>query len=63
MEICTIGVDLAKVHGIDDAGQVLVRRALRRREMLSFFGKLAPCLIGMEACAIAQGARARPSGT
>lgn len=57
MTIATIGVDLAKnvfqVHGVDDHGKVVVRRALRRREMLSFFGGLAPCLVGMEACATA----------
>ena len=52
MEIITIGIDLAKnvfqVHGVDDAGKIVVRRALRRKEMLGFFGKLAPCLVGME---------------
>lgn len=57
MEIITIGIDLAKnifqVHGVDDAGKIVVRRALRRKEMLGFFGKLAPCLVGMEACATA----------
>lgn len=57
MAITTIGVDLAKnvfqVHGVDDTGNVVVRRALRRKEMLSFFGGLAPCLVGMEACATA----------
>jgi transposase len=50
-----IGLDLAKgvfqVHGIDAAGEVVVRRSLRRGQMLGFFGKLSPCLIGMEACA------------
>jgi transposase len=54
MEISTIGLDLAKsvfqVHGIDAAGNVLVRKALRRAQMLPFFSKLAPCLVGMEAC-------------
>ncbi len=56
-EVSTIGLDLAKnvfqVHGIDAAGKVLVRRQLRRAEVLSFFAKLAPCLVGMEACATA----------
>lgn len=56
-EVSTIGLDLAKnvfqVHGIDAAGKVLVRRQLRRGEVLSFFGRLQPCLIGMEACATA----------
>lgn len=56
-EISMIGLDLAKgmfqVHGVDVAGEVVVRRSLRRGQMLGFFGKLAPCLIGMEACASA----------
>ena len=55
MEITTIGFDLAKsvfqVHGVDGAGEVVCRRQLRRSEVLKFFGKLAPCLVGMEACA------------
>ena len=54
MNISTIGLDLAKnvfqVHGIDDTGKVIVRRSLRRRQVLPLFGKLEPFLIGMEAC-------------
>jgi transposase len=54
-EVSTIGVDLAKkvfqVHGVDKAGEVVVRRALRRARVLQYFAKLAPCLVGMEACA------------
>ena len=54
MEITTIGVDLAKnvfqVHGVDAAGGVVVRKALRRAQVSAFFAKLPPCLIGMEAC-------------
>ncbi len=54
MNITTVGLDLAKnifqVHGVDASGEVIVRRALRRRQMLPFFSKLAPCLVGMEAC-------------
>jgi transposase len=54
MEITTIGLDLAKnffqVHGIDAAGAVIVRKALRRSQMLPFFSRLSPCLVGMEAC-------------
>jgi len=50
----TVGVDLAKnvfqVHAIDDVGEVVVRRALRRRQVVPFFSKLEPCLIGAEAC-------------
>ena len=56
-EVSTIGLDLAKsvfqVHGIDAQGKVLVRRQLRRCEVLAFFAKLPPCLVGMEACATA----------
>ena len=57
MQTTTIGLDLAKsvfqVHGVDAAGQVVVRRKLRRREVLAFFQGLAPCLVGLEACATA----------
>ena len=53
--IATIGLDIAKsvfqLHGVDAAGQVVVRRQLKRRQVLAFFAKLAPCLIGIEACA------------
>lgn len=53
--ISTIGLDLAKsvfqVHGVDAAGQVVVRRQLKRRYVLAFFEKLPRCLIGIEACA------------
>jgi transposase len=56
-EISTIGLDLAKsvfqVHGVDAHGKVVVRRALRRAEVLSFFSELPPCLVGLEACATA----------
>jgi transposase len=55
MNITTVGLDLAKnvfqVHSIDDAGEVVVGKALRRRQMMPFFSKLEPCLVGMEACA------------
>jgi transposase len=55
MEIHTIGIDLAKnvfqVHGVNEEHDVVLVRQLRRRQMLSFFAKLEPCLIGMEACA------------
>jgi transposase len=56
-KISTIGVDLAKgvfqVHGVDDRGEVVVRQALRRSKVLAWFGRLAPCLVGVEACATA----------
>ena len=54
-EVSTIGLDIAKnvfqVHGIDDESEVVVLRQLKRRQVLSFFGKLPACLVGMEACA------------
>ncbi|MBK8840726.1 MAG: IS110 family transposase [Hyphomonadaceae bacterium] len=57
MQPIIVGLDLAKsvfqVHGVDAEGQVVVRRKLRRREVIPFFEKLDPCLIGMEACATA----------
>lgn len=57
MQITTIGLDLAKnvfqVHGVDAGGQVVIRKKLRRAEMLTFFASLPPCLIGAEACATA----------
>src|ERR1700748_2825772 len=53
--ISTIGLDIAKsvfqVHGVDAAGQVVVRRQLRRGRVRAFFQKLPPCLVGIEACA------------
>lgn len=54
MKITTIGVDLAKnifqIHGVDAHEKPVVRRALKRGEMLPYFANLQPCLIGMEAC-------------
>ena len=51
----TIGLDIAKsvfqIHGVDAAGNVVVRHRLKRRYVLSFFQKLPSCLIGIEACA------------
>lgn len=53
--ITTIGLDIAKsvfqVHCVDAAGQVVMRRQLKRRYVLTFFEKLPPCLVGIEACA------------
>ena len=55
--ITTIGLDIAKsvfqVHGVDAGGQVIVRRQLKRRYVLTYFQKLSPCLVGIEACASA----------
>jgi transposase len=57
MKIIRIGLDLAKnvfqVHGVDLHGKTGLRRQLRRNQMLEFFKKQSPCLIGMEACASA----------
>ena len=57
MQITTIGLDIAKnvfqVHGIDEAEKVVVRKQLRRGQVLKFFASLPPCLVGMEACATA----------
>jgi len=54
MEISTIGLDLAKnifqIHGINSQGEPVVRKALRRSQMLPFFAKIQPCLVGIEAC-------------
>ena len=63
MQITTIGLDIAKnlfqVHGIGAAERVVVRKQLRRGQVIAFFEALSPCLIGMEACASASlGARA-----
>jgi transposase len=53
--VTTIGLDIAKsvfqVHCVDAAGQVVIRRQLKRRTVLAFFQKLPPCLVGIEACA------------
>ena len=51
----TIGLDLAKnvfqIHGVDAEGVIVFRRQLRRLQVLAFFSRLEPCLVGMEACA------------
>jgi transposase len=54
MDITTVGLDVAKqvfqVHGIDAHGKVVVRKQLRRKEVVAYFTKLPACVIGMEAC-------------
>ena len=54
MKVSTVGLDLAKnvlqVHAVDKAGEVIARKALRRGQVLPFFERLEPCLVGMEAC-------------
>jgi transposase len=55
--IATIGRDLAKnvfqVHCVGGAGNVVIKRQLRRSEVLKFFTKVPACLVGMEACGTA----------
>jgi transposase len=57
MQVTTIGLDLAKqvfqVHGIDAEGAAVIRKTLRRANVLPFFAELPPCLIGIEACSSA----------
>ncbi len=54
MKITTAGIDLAKavfqVHGVDEHGKAGLRKQLKRKDVVSFFANLEPCLIGMEAC-------------
>lgn len=54
MKATTVGLDLAKnifqVHGVTEKGEVVFNHALRRAQLLAFFKKLPPCLVGMEAC-------------
>ena len=53
-EVSTIGLDIAKsvfqVHGVDDAGAVVMRKRVGRSKVLQFFAGLSPCLVGIEAC-------------
>ena len=44
-------ITVFQVHGVDEAGEVVIAKRLRRNQVISFFRKLPPCLIGMEACA------------
>jgi transposase len=54
-QMATIGLDIAKsvfqVHGIGQSGAVVVQRRLRRSQVLGFFSKLSPSVVGIEACA------------
>jgi transposase len=56
-EVTTIGLDLAKhvfqVHGIDAQGATVLRKRLRRGQVLGFFSRIPRCLVGLEACATA----------
>ncbi|RBP77898.1 hypothetical protein DFO80_1534 [Rhodobacter sp. 140A] len=53
-EIITVGLDLAKnvfqVHGADATGRAVLRKKLRRDQVLAFFGQLPACVVAMEAC-------------
>ena len=57
MQITTVGLDIAKnvfqVHGVDGEGRAVLRRKVRRDQLLKLFGGLESCLVGMEACATA----------
>jgi len=57
MEITTIGLDIAKnvfqIHGVDKEGRAVLRRKVKRDQLLALLGELEPCLIGIEACATA----------
>lgn len=54
MKITTVGIDLAKnvfqVHGVDEHGKAVLRKQIKRAQVVEFFANLPPCLIGMEAC-------------
>lgn len=58
-EIITVGLDLAKnvfqVHGGDGAGQVVIRKKLRRSQVLSFSEELSPCVVAMMLCPLKTG--------
>ena len=57
-KITTVGIDLAKsvfqLHGVDAHGKVLLRKQVRRVQLLRFVSQLPPCLIGIEACGSSQ---------
>jgi len=65
MEITTIGLDLAKnvfqVYGVDAEGTVILRKKLRRSDLIGVFEGLPPVLIGMEACGTVQSQPSRES--
>jgi transposase len=54
MKLTTIGIDLAKavfqVHGADERGRAVLKKQLKRTQVLAYFANLTPCKIGMEAC-------------
>jgi transposase len=62
MQIAFVGLDIAKhvfqLHGTNVAGKVVLRRKLRRSEVVPFFANLSPCIVGIEACGGATTGRA-----
>jgi transposase len=54
MKVTTVGIDLAKnvfqVHGVNEHGKPVLKKQLKRDQLVAFFVNLEPCLIGMEAC-------------
>jgi len=54
MKIATVGIDLAKnvlqIHGVSESGKAVLKKQLKRSQVLEFFGNMEQCLIGMEAC-------------
>ena len=55
-DITTVGLDLAKnifqIHAVDAQGYVIEKRSLRRSQLIAYFKKLPPCLVGMEAVGV-----------
>src|SRR6478672_11860262 len=57
MQITKVGLDLAKkviqVHAVNQHGKAVLKKSLKRDQVLPFFANLTPCLIGIEACSSA----------
>jgi transposase len=53
-KVTTVGIDLAKnvfsLHGVDEAGRVLIRKTVTRARLMPLVAQLPACLIGLEAC-------------
>src|SRR5207344_3630276 len=66
MKVTTIGIDLAKnvfqVHGVDERGKPVLRKQLKRKDVVAYFANLERCLIGMEACGSAHSWARKLSG-
>jgi hypothetical protein len=54
MKIRVVGIDLAKnvfqIHGVDERGKAVLKKQLKRHQVLAFFANLSTCLVGIEAC-------------